>query len=311
MLLEEVLQFFDRPQTKTFIDATLGGGGHASALLEKIAGITLLIGFDQDEEAVARSGERLKPFSEKVKIVHASFFGIKGALEEMGVDRADAILIDLGVSSFQLDDANRGFSFAKKGPLDMRMDQTSPLTAEIIVNTYPEKELALLIKKYGEERHARRIAKAIVREREKTRINDTTTLAQIIEKAYPRKEAALSHIHPATRTFQAIRIAVNGEIDHLEEAIEQAATLLNPEGRIAVISFHSLEDRIVKQTFNKLAPHCVCPKKMPVCTCGKPGFMKVITKKPITPTEEEIAKNPRARSAKLRVAQKLSDTEEK
>lgn len=305
-MLEEIVRFFDRPETKVVIDATIGGAGHASALLSKIEGITLLLGLDKDEEAVERSRKRLLPYLGRAKVMHANFFDMEEALEEMGVDRADAILADLGVSSFQLDDAGRGFSFAKNGPLDMRMDRGRNKSAASVVNSYDQKDLVNLFRKYGEEKYAARIAKAIVEARLRAPIKDTASLSQIIVDAYPKKAAATSHIHPATRVFQAIRIEVNEELDRLGDAITQAIERLNPGGRIAIISFHSIEDRIVKQTFNHLTPHCICPKKMPVCVCGKPGSLEVLTKKPITPSSAETEENPRARSAKLRVAQKLA-----
>lgn len=306
MMQEEVIGFFDRPGVETVVDGTLGGAGHAVALLDRIARIKLLLGIDRDQEAVERCQRRLAPYKERVKIWRGSFFDLEGAMEEMGVERADAILLDLGVSSFQLDDGSRGFSFLRPGPLDMRMDKRQQTTAATIVNTYPEKDISRLLFTYGEERYARRLASAIVRHRTTSPFETTADLVNAIEAAYPKKSTAKISIHPATRTFQALRIAVNGELDQLEKALKNAVSLLNPGGRIAVITFHSLEDRIVKRLFADLTPRCVCPKESPVCHCDRPGSLKIVTKKPVVPSAAEIARNPRSRSAKLRVAERLA-----
>lgn len=285
------------------VDATVGGGGHAEAILEKAPSVKLLIGLDRDMEAVERARKRLARFGERAIVDKAHFADIGAALDRLDVGKVDAVIMDLGVSSFHLDDAGRGFSFRLKGPLDMRMDKEREITAADIVNTADEKKLASIFREFGEERYAARIAKAIVRERRSAPIEDTLTLAGIVERAVPKRSGA--ERHPATRVFQALRIAVNEELDRLGEAIESAVDRLNPGGRIVVISFHSLEDRIVKNTLADMKVRCVCPKDIPVCVCGRPGKVVPLTKKPVTPSAKEIEENPRARSAKLRAAERL------
>ncbi len=305
VLLDETLSFLDHPAITTVLDATVGGGGHAEAILERIGRVRVLYGFDRDEQAVMRARRRLKKFGDRALIGKSHFADIGEELEKMKIDKVDAVLMDLGGSSFHFDDPKRGFSFRASGPLDMRMDISQELTAAEIVNGYSETELVKIFSEFGEERYSKRIAKAILRERGAGPVKDTRRLAEIVENATPKTRGRTS-THPATRIFQALRIAVNGELDSLAGSIENAVDHLNGGGRIAVISFHSLEDRIVKQTLKGLARRCVCPKELPVCMCGRPGKVKALTKKPIEASEEEITKNRRARSAKLRVAQRLA-----
>jgi 16S rRNA (cytosine1402-N4)-methyltransferase len=301
-LLDEVLALLAGPSARIVVDATLGGGGHAEALLERAPGIGLLVGIDRDEEAVARAARRLARFGDRVRTVKAHFADMGEVLEAMGVGKVDAVLMDLGVSSFQLEDGARGFSFQKDGPLDMRMDKSFHTSARDVVNGYSQQELTSIFWEYGEESAAKKIAKAIVRERAVEPITSTLHLAGIVESAAPRH--GRPGIHPATRVFQAIRIAVNGELARLKEAAETAVERLNPGGRLAIISFHSLEDRIVKNTFLDLAGRCVCPPAFPVCKCGRRQKVKILTKKPVQPGAGEVSINPRARSAKLRAVEK-------
>ncbi|MBI4665897.1 MAG: 16S rRNA (cytosine(1402)-N(4))-methyltransferase RsmH [Nitrospinae bacterium] len=308
VLLEEVVSFLFGRGESVVVDATLGGGGHAEAVLRRFPEVKLLIGLDRDEEAVERAAARLAPFGPRVRAQKAHFIELGDVMDRMGVSKADAVLMDLGVSSFHLDDPARGFSFSKNGPLDMRMDKAQSLTAAGLVNTLGERELALIFYRYGEERHSARIAKEIVKERAGEPIATTGRLAKIVEKAMPGG-AKHGPIHPATRVFQALRIAVNGELDNLAQSIEKAAERLNPGGRIGVISFHSLEDRIVKDVFSRLSGRCECPPGLPVCVCGKRKSVNVITRKPVTAGDEETGANPRARSAKLRVAERVEEKE--
>ncbi|HHY77405.1 MAG TPA: 16S rRNA (cytosine(1402)-N(4))-methyltransferase RsmH, partial [Clostridiales bacterium] len=263
-----------------------------------------LIGIDQDINAVNVAKERLKMYEDRVRIVKENFKNIKSIVHNLGIEKVDGVLLDLGVSSHQLDEEERGFSYMKDTVLDMRMDKDNPLTAERIVNEWSEDEIYYIIKQYGEERWAKRIAEFIVRERKKERITSTGQLVDIIKSAIPAS-ARREGPHPAKRTFQALRIAVNDELGILERTIEDAIDLLNPEGRICVITFHSLEDRIVKNTFNRLEKPCTCPPRIPQCICGQLPLIKIITKKPITAGSEELKNNPRSRSAKLRVAERL------
>lgn len=305
VLLDETLSFLDHPGIETVVDATVGGGGHAEAILTRIGHVRILYGFDRDEQAVMRAKRRLKKFGDRALIGKSHFADVSEELGRMRIDKVDAVLMDLGVSSFHFDDPKRGFSIKNNGPLDMRMDTSQELNASQIVNGYSEEKLVKIFSKFGEERYSKRIAKAIVRERNVEPIEDTRGLAEIIENATPKNRGRMS-THPATRVFQALRIAVNDELDSLAGSIEKAVDLLNADGRIAVISFHSLEDRIVKQTLKGLIRHCICPKESPICMCGTPGKVTLLTKKPVEPGEEEIEKNRRARSAKLRVAQRLA-----
>lgn len=283
-----------------FIDATLGLGGHTEAILETAKNVRV-IGIDQDTEAIRFASERLEKFGESIKIVHANFSEIKSVTNE----KVDGILADLGVSSLQFDNVERGFSFRFDAELDMRMDKDSDAeTAAELLENLSETEIADLIYKFGEERNSRRIARRIVWKRELGEpIKTTKELAETVEKAVGRKPK--DKIHPATRTFQALRIAVNGELEILEKFIEDAIDILKTDGRLAIITFHSLEDRIVKQTFQRLSGKCSCPPRMPLCVCGAKKAIEILTRKPIVPMTEELAENPRSRSAKLRVCRKL------
>lgn len=305
VLLEETVGFFDFPGLKVVVDGTVGGGGHAEALLVRYPAIERYVGFDRDDEAVARCEKRLARFGDRVEIVHASFYDMNERLDRLGIGAVDGVLLDLGVSSYQLDDPGRGFSFSADGPLDMRMDRRQAESAADLVDRADEAALTKIFFEYGEEKFARRIARAIVAARGGAPIATTGRLAEIVAGAIPRKAAATSRIHPATRVFMALRIAVNDELGRLARLLETAVDRIRPEGRIAVIAFHSLEDRIVKRTLVDLRKRCVCPKSLPVCDCGEPGKVTLVTRKPVTPGEAELAANPRARSARLRVAQKL------
>jgi len=287
-----------------YLDGTLGRGGHSLAILERGAG--RLIALDRDETALAAAEQRLAAYRDRVTLIHSNFSRLRQVLSEAGVDRVDGMLFDLGVSSPQLDEAARGFSYRQDAPLDMRMDASAALTAREIVNTYSEEELSRILFDYGEERYARSIARAILRERQREPIETTLRLAEIIRRAMP-PQALREKQHPAKRSFQAIRIAVNDELGELTAMLQAAAEGLRPGGRLAVITFHSLEDRIVKQQLRQMAAGCTCPPEFPVCVCGKKATMKLIGRKGVTASPEEIAVNPRARSAKLRAAERLGD----
>ncbi len=300
VLLQEVITAL-RPQSGShYLDATVGAGGHAAAILEHSSPDGQLFGFDQDQSALELAAQVLSRFGQRVHLFHANFDRLTEVARAQQLPRLDGILLDLGVSSMHLDRSERGFSFQADGPLDMRMDPSSGQTAADLVNHLPEVELANLIYRYGEERHSRRIARAIVKARP---IRRTAELAQVVARAagYSRQEQA--KIHPATRTFQALRIATNDELGALERVLPQAIAWLKPGGRLAVISFHSLEDRIVKQFFQRESQDCICPPEQPVCTCRHKATVNIITKRPIVPNLSEIDANPRARSAKLRVVE--------
>ncbi|MER3400269.1 MAG: 16S rRNA (cytosine(1402)-N(4))-methyltransferase [Thermoflexus sp.] len=299
VLLREVLDGLKVQPGGRYIDATVGGGGHAAAILERSAPDGRLLGIDRDPEVLERARERLRPFGERVVLAQGSYAELRRLAVRYDFLEVDGILFDLGLSSWQLSDPHRGFSFQIEGPLDMRYDPGQGIPASEIVNRWPEKELAALIRRYGEERYARRIARAIVRHRP---IRTTTELAALIARTvgWGRDD-----LHPATRTFLALRIAVNDELSALEQALPQAVSLLKPGGRLAVIAFHSLEDRIVKTFFQREARDCLCPPQVPVCTCGHRATLRLITRKPIRPSEEEVRVNPRARSARLRIAERL------
>ncbi len=284
------------------VDGTVGLGGHSEEILKRVRPNGMLIGIDRDKNALLMAKRRL---SDGFMPVHDNFFHIKEVLRSYGLSRVDGILMDLGVSSYQLDEPMRGFSYQHDAPLDMRMDDTQPYSAKDAVNELSKADLTRIIREYGEEKWAARIAQFIVERRAEKPIETTFELVDIIKAAIP-KGARRDGPHPAKRTFQAIRIYVNDELDGLGQALENAVHCLKPGGRIAVITFHSLEDRIVKQTFARLANPCTCPPGTPVCICGKTPEVKVITKKPILPTEQELLENPRARSAKLRVAERLA-----
>lgn len=282
-----------------YVDGTLGGGGHAYEVCKRL-GSGRLIGIDQDADAIAAAGRRLAPFRDKVTIVRSNYGNIKQVLENLEIPKVDGIYLDLGVSSFQLDTASRGFTYREDAPLDMRMDQRNPVTAADIVNEYSEMELYRIIRDYGEDNFAKNIAKHIVKARQEHPIETTGQLTEIIKAAIPAKVRAVGG-HPAKRTFQAIRIELNHELDVLEKSIDTMIDLLNPGGRLSIITFHSLEDRIVKTRFKINEHPCICPPDFPVCVCGRVSKGKVITRKPILPSEQELEENSRSKSAKLRV----------
>jgi len=304
VLLDETIKVLDPQPDGVFIDATLGLGGHTEAILET-AENSRVVGIDQDLKAIAIATERLARFGERVQIVHANFAGIKQVAADMGITAADGVIADLGVSSLQFDSESRGFSFRFDAPLDMRMDSESGgETAADLLERLSEEEIANLIYEYGEERFSRRIARRIVEKREAGEpVRTTKQLASLVEKAV--KRSPKDKIHPATRTFQALRIAVNRELEILEQFIADSIDLLKKEGRFVVITFHSLEDRIAKQTLQRLAGKCFCPPRIPKCVCGAAKIVEVLTKKPVTAGDDEVNRNPRARSAKLRACMKL------
>ncbi len=302
VMREEVLSWLAVNKIGVFVDGTIGGAGHARAILEQTE--ARLIGIDCDADALAASRERLAPFGSRVVLVKANFADLRQVLEALHIEKVDGVLLDLGVSSHQLDTARRGFSFSQSAPLDMRMDQDLKLCAYDIVNHFAPTELEKIIRLYGEERMAARITRAILRKRQTAPIETTAALAGLVASVMPE---GMKHqkIHPATRTFQALRIAVNHELDSIVPGIEGAIGALSEGGRIGVISFHSLEDRIVKNTFRDLAATCVCPKDIPYCVCHKQAVVKVLTRKAVAPSTFETLQNPRARSAKLRVAERI------
>ncbi len=303
VLLHEAVDALNVRPEGIYLDGTLGGAGHSAEIARRLGGGTL-IGVDRDPKALAAASERLAPWAERVKLIHGNFRDLEAILDGLGIDAVDGVLLDLGVSSPQLDEAGRGFSYMADAPLDMRMDPSDPLTAWEIVNGWPREELRRILFAYGEERYAPLIAAAIERRREQAPIESTLELAEIIRSAMPQK-ALREKQHPAKRSFQAIRIAVNDELGAVDSVMGQAIRRLKPGGRLAVITFHSLEDRIVKNAMAEAAKGCTCPPEFPVCVCGKKPTVKLIAKKPITASEEELETNPRARSAKLRVAEKL------
>ncbi len=300
VLLHEVLDGLAIHTGGRYVDATVGGAGHAQAILEASAPTGQLLGLDRDPEAVTRAKGRLVPFGARARVVHASYARLKEIVRAAGFYPVDGLLFDLGFSSWQVGDPNRGFAFRRDGPLDMRYDPTdeNAPTAAQLVNTLTEEELTMLLRRYGEEPYARRIARAIVSARP---LHSTGQLARVVAGCVGRQHR---RIHPATRTFQALRIAVNRELELLEAALPQAVTLLRPGGRLAVITFHSLEDRIVKKFFKQEARGCICPPDAPICTCGRMPTLRIITRKPITPSTAEREANPRSRSAKLRIAER-------
>ncbi len=304
VLPAEVLRFLSPKPGRIYLDGTLGGAGHASLILEASTPDGVLIGLDRDEAALAAARDRLAPFGARVRLFHRNFAELADLLAELGIAGIDGFLLDLGVSSHQLDSGERGFSFQQDAPLDMRMDTGKGETAAELVNGLPEEELIRVIREYGEERWAKRIASFIVRARAEAPIETTLQLTDLIKGAIPRG-AWEERLHPATRTFQALRIAVNDELGSLERGLTAGLSLLKSGGRGVVISFHSLEDRIVKNTFRTLARGCTCPKDFPRCVCGTVPLVRVLTGKPVMAADSEVAINPRARSAKLRAVEKL------
>lgn len=299
IMVSEVLALLEPSRGGIFVDGTLGGGGHAEAVLSALPQDGRLFGIDRDDEALRAASARLSRFGDRFTAIKGNFFDMKALLSARGIDRVDGILLDLGVSSHQLDAAERGFSYKAEAPLDMRMDQSAPLTARTVVNTWSEAELRNIFYEYGEEKFSAKIASRIVERRELQPIETTTELAELIRSAIPAKFRNEPQ-HPARRCFQAIRIAVNGELDGLQDAIVSAHDLLNPGGRLAILTFHSLEDRIVKNTFRSFENPCTCPKSAPVCICGKKPTAKVLTRHPLVASEQEQTENSRATSAKLR-----------
>ena len=304
VLLEESLRALDIRPGGTYVDGTLGRAGHSLEILRRLEG-GRLIGIDQDQSAIDAARERLADFLDRVTLVHGNFRDLGDILRDLGVRGVDGMLFDLGVSSPQLDEPERGFSYMHDAPLDMRMDSTAGLDAAEVVNAWSYEELRRILYEYGEERFAPQIARAIVRRREERAIETTGELVEVIRSAMPAA-ALREKQHPAKRSFQAIRIAVNGELDALPPMLDAAAEALLPGGRLAVITFHSLEDRIVKQGLRELATGCTCPPEFPVCVCGKKPTLRLVTRKPITASAAELEENPRSRSAKLRVAERTS-----
>ena len=301
VLLQECIDGLNIKENGIYVDGTLGGAGHSSKIVEKLSKSGTLIGIDRDTEALKSASEKLKDFK-NVKYVHGNHDDIKNILEDLQIEAVDGILLDLGVSSYQLDEASRGFSYMQDAPLDMRMDKTSELTAEYVVNNYSEEELSKIIYEYSEEKYSRNIAKRICEYRKDKKIETTKELTEIIEKAIPgfaKKEG-----HPAKRTFQAIRIEVNDEIKPLYNTVKKCIEVLKQGGRLCIITFHSLEDRAVKEAFSDAAGKCTCPGDLPYCVCGYKSLGKVVTRKPILPTKEEMEQNSRSKSAKLRILEK-------
>lgn len=306
VLLDECIDSLNIRDTGIYVDGTLGGAGHSREILKRLKKGGVLVGIDQDVNALKVAKDRLLSMGSEARVIisNTNFENIQEVLHDNGIDKVSGILLDIGVSSYQLDEGSRGFSYQKDAPLDMRMDERNEITAEYIVNNYSEQELRRIISEYGEEKWASRIAKFIVLERKKEKIATTFDLVGIIKKAIP-KGARIDGPHPAKRTFQAIRIEVNDELGVLERVIDKAVEVLEPKGRLAIITFHSLEDRIVKTKFTSMKDPCLCPREFPVCVCGKEPIGRVVTRKPITPTKQELSENPRARSAKLRILERI------
>lgn len=303
VLLDECIEYLNIKPDGVYVDGTMGMGGHSEAILKHLT-TGRLVSIDRDDRALDFAGKRLAPFGERSIRVKGNFADVGSILDELGIDKVDGMMFDLGVSSPQLDNAERGFSYMKDAPLDMRMDERAPLTAWEVVNRWPEEELKSILWKYGEERYSGRIAAAIVKRRERQTIDSTAELAEIIRGAMP-PAALREKQHPAKRSFQAIRIAVNDELGSLEQMLQQAENRLAPGGRLLVISFHSLEDRMVKESIRAREDGCTCPPEFPVCVCGFVPTLKSVTRKPVVPSKAELDRNPRARSAKLRIAERI------
>ncbi len=300
VLLDEVLEGLQIKENGIYVDGTLGGAGHSSKIAARLGSQGRLIGLDQDADAIAAATKRLEPFADRCTIVRSNYEEIGPVLRDLGIEKVDGILLDLGVSSYQLDTPERGFTYKEDGPLDMRMDQRSSLTAETIVNEYPQHEITRILREYGEEKFAANIAKRIAAAREDHRITRSGELNELIKAAIPAKMRREGG-HPSKRTFQALRIACNRELEVLESTLDEMIELLSPGGRLCIITFHSLEDRIVKNAMKRAENPCICPPSFPVCTCGRVPKGKADPKKPILPSEREMEENPRAKSAKLRV----------
>ena len=307
VMLPEVIAALEPERGGVYVDCTAGGGGHSFEIAKRLPAGSRLICLDQDDDALDACRVRLAGFMDRVTLVKSNFRDLDAALNLCGAEKLDGALWDLGVSSHQLDDGDRGFSYSKDAPLDMRMDRSASLTARDVVNTYSEAELARILRDWGEERFASRIARKICEIRENAPIETTTELAAAVSEAIPAGARQREAQNPARRTFQAVRIEVNGELSAIEPSLRAAAERMNPGGRLAVITFHSLEDRIVKDVFRSLSTGCTCPPEFPVCVCGKKPVLKLLSKKPETPGEEELKINPRSRSAKLRTAEKTED----
>jgi 16S rRNA (cytosine1402-N4)-methyltransferase len=306
VMLAAALELLDCRSGGIYVDGTVGGGGYVRAILEKSAPDGVVLGLDWDEEAIGRVHEKLSgEYGQRLKLEKSDFADIRQALLKQGMEYADGIVVDLGLSSFQLEDPARGFSFMHEGPLDMRMNRDLPYNAADLVNSLPEKDLADLIFQFGEERLSRRIARAIVAQRKLNRITDTKEFAELVRKAVPRSRDSF-RIHPATRTFQALRIAVNHELESIERFLPEALDILRPGGKLCVIAFHSLEDRIVKTTFKSWAKSCRCPRERAACECEGRPLVRLLAKKALRPSDDEVERNPRARSARLRAVEKVS-----
>ena len=304
-MLPQALCYLNCIPGKIYVDCTLGGSGHAGAICKKIIPKGIFIGIDQDIDAVRNAKKVLKPFNLTIHLFHDNFIYLPELLQQLKIDAVDGILLDLGISLHQLESSGRGFSFNKDEPLDMRMNLKSRTTAEDLINSMDEKNLKKIFYKFGEERRAGQIAKRIVTQRQRKAIRSSRELAQIVRDAVPKKVSFKQKIHPATRTFMALRIAVNRELEMLDAFMENVADILNPKGRLCVLSFHSLEDRIVKHRMNALGKGCICPPGLPKCACNKKSSVRILTKKVVRPTQDEVANNPMARSAKLRAVEKL------
>jgi 16S rRNA (cytosine1402-N4)-methyltransferase len=304
-MLKEVVFYLNCRPGKIYVDGTLGGSGHAGAICDKITPGGLFIGIDQDIDAINHAKTALQNYSLHIHLIHGNFVRLPEFLSQLKINAVDGLLLDLGVSLHQLEDSGRGFSFRKEEPLDMRMNIQTRETAEMLVNNLAQDDLQKIFKEYGEERWARQIARNIVKVRRQKKISTSKQLAQIVVESIPRQAASRQKIHPATRVFMALRIAVNRELDSLKTFLEYAADFLNPGGRLCVLSFHSLEDRIVKRRLKSLEKGCTCPPQLPRCVCGQKPQVRILTKKVVRPTAEEIAANPMARSTRLRAAEKL------
>ena len=304
-MLNEVVNYLNCRPGNVYVDGTIGGCGHARAICEKIFPGGRFIGIDQDIDAISNAETVLKDYTSNIHLFHGNFISLPEFLTQLEIDRVDGILLDLGLSLHHIENSGRGFSFRKDEPLDMRMNIQSPLTAENLINNLSQAELQKLFKEYGEERRAKQITRKIIKIRRQKKIQTSKQLAQIIVDSIPAQAAFKQKIHPATRVFMALRIAVNRELERLETFLEYAVDLLNPGGRLCVLAFHSLEDRIVKQRFKALEKGCTCPPQLPQCVCGQEPQLRILTKKVVRPTAEEIAANPKARSTRLRAAEKL------